>query len=41
MNFTPGEFKCSLTLMVHDIFARTINIRKTSEETMLAVSKNL
>jgi len=40
MNFSPGEFKCTLNMMVHDIFARTINIRKVAEEAMLIASKN-
>lgn len=39
MNFSQGEFKCTLNMMVHDVFARTINIRKSAEAAMLAVSK--
>ena len=39
MNFAPGVFKSNLTMRVNDIFARTINIRKTAAMGLLEVSR--
>lgn len=37
MNFNPGDFKCSLTFAINDIFGRSINLRKSSADALFSI----